>query len=168
MTTHKSFEITRESAASLFAKGTFSVPLFQRDYKWDEDDCHNFWDDVMKGGEHYAAGIVLQRRNKGFYDIIDGQQRITTISLLAIAAMRILKFEFLGGDEKTRAQCMKKVGSAFLVNPPVNQPEWNGDWQHADFAKLSKLRVWDDHEDFYYDLLALARPSLNRPFFFSP
>ena len=155
MTAHKPFEITRESAKSLFAKGTFFVPLFQREYKWDEDDCHNFWDDAMKGREHYAAGIVMQRRNKGYYDIIDGQQRITTISLLAIAAMRVLKFEFPGGDEKTRARCINKIGSAFLVS----QPEWSKDWQHADFAKLSKLRVWDDHEDFYHDLLALYPPS---------
>ena len=157
MTTHKSFEITRESAKSLFAKGTFLVPLFQREYKWDEDDCQNFWDDVMKKKEHYAAGIVLQRSNKGYYDIIDGQQRITTISLLAIAAMRVLRFQFPGGDEKTRARCMNEVGSAFLVN---NQPIWSTDWQRDGFAKFSKLRVWDDHQDVYYDLLALSPPSI--------
>ena len=163
MTSHKPFEITPASAAVLFSNRTFFVPLFQRDYKWDEDDCKNFWDDVVEEGEHYAAGIVLRRRNKGYYDIIDGQQRITTISLLAIAAMRVLRFDFPDGDEKTRAQCINDVGRAFLVN----RPEWNMAWQRDNFSIISKLRVWDDHEDFYYGLLALY-PHLPKASSFRP
>ena len=74
---------------------TFEVPPFQRDYSWDKEEWEDLWLDIMgldDEGDHYMGYVVLQetKESKNFL-IIDGQQRITTISILIIAAVKLLK-----------------------------------------------------------------------------
>lgn len=66
----------------------FQVPPFQRDYKWrDTEELQELWDDLSASyendQEHFLGTIVLSNagdRNK--MDVVDGQQRLTTVSLL--------------------------------------------------------------------------------------
>ncbi len=74
---------------------TFEVPPFQRDYSWDKEEWEDLWLDLIgidEEGDHYMGYVVLQetKESKNFL-IIDGQQRITTISILIIAAVKILQ-----------------------------------------------------------------------------
>jgi len=88
---------------SLVGNGrTFEVPAFQRDYSWDKEEWEDLWLDLMaidEEGDHYMGYVVLQetRESKRFL-IIDGQQRITTISILITAAVKLLKDK--GDDER--------------------------------------------------------------------
>jgi uncharacterized protein with ParB-like and HNH nuclease domain len=74
------------------------VPLFQRDYSWDEDNWDDLWSDLMNAHTHdeahYMGSFVLQvegdERDKVFW-IIDGQQRITTLSIVVLAVIQNLK-----------------------------------------------------------------------------
>jgi len=73
---------------------TFEVPPFQRDYSWDKEEWEDLWLDIIgldDEGDHYMGYVVLQetKESKNFL-IIDGQQRITTISILIIAAVKLL------------------------------------------------------------------------------
>lgn len=73
---------------------TFEVPPFQRDYSWDKEEWEDLWLDIMgldDEGDHYMGYVVLQetKESKNFL-IIDGQQRITTISILIAAAVKLL------------------------------------------------------------------------------
>ena len=76
----------------------FVVPVFQRDYSWTEDECEQLWEDLMRIGgsqreeEHFFGSLVyIATRDQGAaftkWLLVDGQQRLTTISLL-MAAMR--------------------------------------------------------------------------------
>jgi uncharacterized protein with ParB-like and HNH nuclease domain len=74
---------------------TFEVPPFQRDYSWDKEEWEDLWLDLIgidEEGDHYMGYVVLQetKESKNFL-IIDGQQRITTISILIIAAVKLLQ-----------------------------------------------------------------------------
>jgi uncharacterized protein with ParB-like and HNH nuclease domain len=74
---------------------TFEVPPFQRDYSWDKEEWEDLWLDLIgidEEGDHYMGYVVLQetKESKKFL-IIDGQQRITTISILIIAAVKLLQ-----------------------------------------------------------------------------
>ncbi len=74
---------------------TFEVPAFQRDYSWDKEEWEDLWLDLIgldEEGDHYMGYVVLQetKESKKFL-IIDGQQRISTISILIIAAVNLLK-----------------------------------------------------------------------------
>lgn len=75
----------------------FVIPIYQRTYSWSKRECRQLWDDIVRTGEnkginaHFVGSIVYIE--KGLYSItsqspllvIDGQQRLTTLSLLIAA-----------------------------------------------------------------------------------
>lgn len=73
---------------------TYEVPPFQRDYSWDKEEWEDLWLDLLaldQEGDHYMGYLVLQEtKEPKKFIIIDGQQRITTISLLILAAVKYL------------------------------------------------------------------------------
>ena len=75
----------------------YSVPRFQRDYSWTAIEWDDLWQDIEglfeEGGEeeHYMGYLVLQSKDSKNYDVIDGQQRLTTLSILVLAFLGNLK-----------------------------------------------------------------------------
>ncbi|RVZ09646.1 DUF262 domain-containing protein [Helicobacter pylori] len=74
----------------------FVIPIYQRVYSWEEKQCKQLWDDIIKTGGndqiegHFIGSIVfvhdgIYTTNHNELLIIDGQQRLTTITLLLIA-----------------------------------------------------------------------------------
>lgn len=86
------------------AEGTrFVIPVFQRVYSWDARQCEELWEDVMNAGaqasgeaEPHFMGMLLYSADTETWngaqqlDIIDGQQRMTTMTLLLCALARYL------------------------------------------------------------------------------
>src|SRR5438034_2864460 len=80
----------------------FVIPIYQRTYSWTEKECRQLWDDIVRTGSndavsaHFVGSIVYIE--KGLYQVssqspllvIDGQQRLTTVSLLLEALARAL------------------------------------------------------------------------------
>jgi len=72
---------------------SYRVPQFQSDYSWDVDHWDDLWPDIVGlfGDEpepvHYMGCLVLQSADGRSFDIIDGQQRMTTPSLLMLASV---------------------------------------------------------------------------------
>lgn len=62
----------------------FSIPNFQRPYAWTNKNIQDFWSSVVSNEKEYFIGNIVAVDNKPL-QIIDGQQRITTISLLLVA-----------------------------------------------------------------------------------
>ena len=91
------FSTKNETFRKLLGNGlTYRVPRFQRDYSWDDEQWEDLWQDILgimiDGGEpaHYMGYLVLQSDDDKIFDIIDGQQRITTLSIIVLAALRVL------------------------------------------------------------------------------
>lgn len=74
---------------------SFMVPKFQRDYSWEKEQWDDLWQDIdtmiLENDEHYMGYLVLQTTDDKNYNIIDGQQRFTTILLLIYAAIKCIK-----------------------------------------------------------------------------
>ena len=76
---------------------SYRVPPFQRDYSWGSDEWDDLWQDLVAlfdedaEDAHYMGYLVLQSENQRDFEIIDGQQRITTLSLLVLAAIAQLR-----------------------------------------------------------------------------
>lgn len=79
---------------------TYSIPPFQRDYSWVEENWEELWFDIIAmyseeddaETEHYMGYLVLQESaNKKSSAVIDGQQRITTISIIILSALNHLQ-----------------------------------------------------------------------------
>ncbi len=76
-------------------KADFLIPDYQRPYAWDEDQCQTLWDDIFafsfpnnnssafnKNEEYFLGSIVTYRNDSGKSEVIDGQQRLTTLMLM--------------------------------------------------------------------------------------
>ncbi|MFN3605356.1 MAG: DUF262 domain-containing protein [Leptonema sp. (in: bacteria)] len=74
----------------------YKVPRFQRSYSWTEDNWEDLWQDIfgLKNNEesvHYLGTIVLQTQDNKTFTIIDGQQRIVTLSILILTCVKLLQ-----------------------------------------------------------------------------
>ena len=70
---------------TVFTSGfKFEIPIYQRGYEWEEEHIDKLIDDILNNDDdHYYLGIlVLSKNKKKNYEIIDGQQRMTTLYLL--------------------------------------------------------------------------------------
>lgn len=64
-------------------KGTFFVPSYQRGYRWGTDEVIRLLDDVYSNGKKsYCLQPIVVRRSGEAYELIDGQQRLTTLYLI--------------------------------------------------------------------------------------
>lgn len=102
----------------------FVIPIYQRTYSWNDKECRQLWEDILRTGRndtisaHFVGSIVYVE--KGLYSVtsqspllvIDGQQRLTTITLLIEALARIL-----GESEPIDGFSAKKLRNYFLLNP---------------------------------------------------
>ena len=75
--------------ADLIGKGSFLIPGYQRGYRWTQDevekllnDIYEFNADGTEANEYYCLQPIVVKKIKDEYRIVDGQQRITTISLI--------------------------------------------------------------------------------------
>ena len=92
------FNTSNQTFRQLLGNGlSYRVPPFQRDYSWTDDEWDDLWQDMQglfdPDGEsaHYMGYLVLQSSDSKRFDIIDGQQRITTLSIMILAALGHLK-----------------------------------------------------------------------------
>ncbi|RKV18922.1 hypothetical protein DD749_02720 [Helicobacter pylori] len=101
----------------------FVIPIYQRMYSWEKEHCEQLWDDIIKTGGndqiegHFIGSIVFV--HDGIYTtnynellIIDGQQRLTTITLLFIALRDHLNDE----DEFLEKFSRQKIQNRYLIN----------------------------------------------------
>lgn len=72
-------------------KGHFFVPDYQRGYRWGENEVRQLLDDIYENGEekYYLQPIVVKKRDND-YELIDGQQRLTTLYLILTFLKKIL------------------------------------------------------------------------------
>jgi uncharacterized protein with ParB-like and HNH nuclease domain len=91
---------------------TYHIPRFHRDYSWGQEEWEDLWADITDtlkpGGEpaHYMGYLVLQTGDNRTFEVIDGQQRLATASLIALAAMRLLK-ELIADDASASADSQR-------------------------------------------------------------
>jgi len=97
----------------------FIIPLYQRNYDWKEENCEQLFQDLIKlhnsdRKSHFFGSIVssIQFGTEDIF-IIDGQQRITTVSLLLIAMVNAKKDGLI---EATDAKLVEKIFKRYLVD----------------------------------------------------
>lgn len=77
-------EANDKEIQDIFSSGYFKIPRFQRPYSWEKDEVENFWEDITKNkDENYFIGsMVVFQSTKPYFGIVDGQQRLTTITII--------------------------------------------------------------------------------------
>lgn len=74
----------------------FVIPVYQRNYNWKNEQCKQLFDDLVElnynhKNSHFFGSVVSVNENSKEYTIIDGQQRLTTVSLIMIAMIKAVE-----------------------------------------------------------------------------
>ena len=73
---------------SKFFKDYYIIPDYQRGYSWQDKQIEDFWEDITsaigKNVKHYFGTVYLKSIQDGVYEVIDGQQRLTTLFVFLI------------------------------------------------------------------------------------
>ncbi|MGL2606529.1 DUF262 domain-containing protein [Helicobacter pylori] len=110
----------------IFLEEGYSIPNYQRDYAWKEKNFKDLWEDLeeaikynKKGYKHFIGTMVVAKNkdNKKLYDIIDGQQRTTTIFML----LHVLANEQNEKDKQETRKYLYQKGELKLEVAPQNQ-----------------------------------------------
>lgn len=139
-------------ALTKFLGATYNIPSYQRGYRWEEQEVTELLDDLWRfcndssAGEFYCLQpIVLQKRGENEYDVLDGQQRLTTLFLL-LTYLESFRFElnyrenlfFLKYQTRTRSE-------TFLANKEfVGSVDSNIDFDHMCRAYVTINKWFDD------------------------
>ena len=62
-----------------------NIPAYQRNYCWDKDNITNLWKSLASSSAEIHLGNIIIQERDGLFDIIDGQQRLITLTLFAMA-----------------------------------------------------------------------------------
>lgn len=66
-------------------RGSFYIPSYQRGYRWSETEVVRLLDDIYQNGKkNYCLQPVVVRKKGDHYELIDGQQRLTTLYLVIV------------------------------------------------------------------------------------
>lgn len=133
-------------------KTDFLIPDYQRPYAWQETECQTLWDDIFSfafpnndytqfdsdGDEYFLGPIVTFKNKTGKMEVIDGQQRLTTLMLL----LRAFYAKF-GNMQDNNSRETRKV---------IERCIWKTDeFGHPDKSKLkinSEVATDNEREEF--------------------
>lgn len=147
------------SFGELFSNGKiYRVPPFQRDYSWKEENWEDLWQDILTlhhniSVSHYMGAIVLQSSHTpdNNLTIIDGQQRLATLSIIAVAII-----------EKIKQLVEKKVEpDANKERQEILKRQYLGDKDPRSLRYSSKLILNENNNDFYQSNLVNFRRPIN-------
>ena len=146
-------DVDQKTIKQLFTdkSANFLIPDYQRPYAWDESECQTLWDDIfsfafpdddkdafVQDDEYFLGTIVTYKNDRGQSEVIDGQQRLTTILLL----LRAFYDRFETMEDKTSKDMRKNISQCI----------WKTDeFDNADMKNLkidSEVATDDEKEEF--------------------
>ena len=148
--------IDQQTIYQLFSdkKSDFLIPDYQRPYAWGESECQTLWDDIFtfafpdddcdkfNTDDEYFLGPIVTYKNNGKQEIIDGQQRLTTLMLL----LRAFYTKFVNMQDKNSVNIRKSIAKCI--------------WKADEFGNIiddelkidSQVSTDDDKTEFLYIL----------------
>ena len=136
--------------------GLYRVPPYQRDYSWDEEQWDDLWSDLadlrlQPDDRHYMGAVVVEAQSDREFLVIDGQQRLATLTLLVLAVIdRLGRLADAGEQAEKNRERATALRSRFI-----------GEKDPASLVLSSKLSLNQTDDDFFQDYLVQLRPPLN-------
>ncbi len=142
-----------EDLKELLSNGkSYGVPPYQRDYSWKQEHWEDLWEDLLtievNGEDHYMGAIVLESGERKQFRVIDGQQRMATLSILILASVDYL-YELAGEGEDAAAN---KERAALL------ESSYLGAKDPTSLRIIPKLKLNANDDDFFQLNLAQRKP----------
>jgi uncharacterized protein with ParB-like and HNH nuclease domain len=153
------FSTANQTYRMLMGNGLiYSVPRFQRDYSWTDEEWDDLWNDIENvlspEGEpsHYMGYLVLQSQDSKNFDIIDGQQRLTTLSIIVLAVLsNIQRLINAGEDPENNKRRQDQLRNSLI-----------GYLDPVTLIARSKLNLNRNNDNIYQNYLVPLQPAPRR------
>ncbi|SDL23082.1 DUF262 domain-containing protein [Natronincola ferrireducens] len=130
----------------------FQIPSFQRPYKWDTTHWNDLFSDIIrayeKQTEHFMGTIVLQKNGQGenLRIVIDGQQRLTTISIFLLAFAKWIKVYNSGND--------------YLINTTIKNFLITNQFDGTEIFRITLSNKHNNNQDYQNMINSFYKPSV--------
>jgi uncharacterized protein with ParB-like and HNH nuclease domain len=130
----------------------YEIPKFQRDYTWEIEQWDDLWYDINvlrknEESDHYMGYLVLQTSENKNFQIIDGQQRLTTLSVLILVVLKCLKdLADSGIDTDNNLKRIEALRSSYI-----------GFLDPVTLISNNKLKLNRNSDDYYRQHLVLLK-----------
>lgn len=128
---------------------TYVIPIYQRNYAWEEDEISALIKDVYdsfvknKNDYYYIGTLVTYKRGDSVYEVIDGQQRLTTIYIiLKVLGIKEIRNKLTYGARRNSASTIAKLNDYPNLGDEVDGGIRNG----YDYAKKAIDAIVDESE----------------------
>jgi hypothetical protein len=134
---------------------TYRIPSFQRDYSWTEENWEDLWNDLLITEEsqnpHYMGTIVLQTTEKDdVFIVVDGQQRLTTMTIFSVATIQILQdLKDKGIESEKNRERIEEIQRSFIGKKTISGLHYE-----------SKLKLNRNNDLFFQDRILNRREPL--------
>lgn len=152
----------------LSEQGQYQIPIYQRAYAWENEQCEKLIRDIAEAGtpgnpNHFIGSVILKKEKSSIlslYNVIDGQQRLTSVSLLLLALRRYC-LDFPATLQDQMVSCaIKGLFETHLVNQTFKNTSL--------YYKL-QLKAGNDrteYENLLRNILGNGRLAKNFQFFY--
>ena len=128
-------------------KGRFYIPAYQRGYRWEKEHVQMLLNDIWENGDNNYSlqPVVVKKIDEDNYELIDGQQRTTTLYLILKYMKQVLPFIELNFSLTYET---RKKSEAFLDSIDENLKDDNIDFHHI-YNAYQAIEEWfnDERED---------------------
>src|SRR3989338_9614336 len=130
------------SLSEIFApdnKTKYVIPKFQREYIWNKDNWEELLNDVLESdGNHFIGSIICINKGTDTFnpelELIDGQQRLTTVSLVFSAIYQLLKDKIKDNDDELRTE--------------LTNLKWSLTLRHTQNLRIELSYQNNNHQDY--------------------
>ncbi len=135
---------------------SYQVPPYQRDYSWTEEQWEDLWNDLLelmsdRENRHYLGALVVEGKSDREFLIIDGQQRLATLSLFSLAVIgRLHSMADSGKEADDNRERGRELRNRFV-----------GERDPASLIESSRLQLNETDDVFYQDYLIQLKDPLN-------
>lgn len=135
---------------------TYFVPPYQRDYSWRQEQWEDLWNDITDlrspdDSRHYMGALVVEAQSDRRFVVIDGQQRLATVSVLALAVIDALhELASSGVEAEENRDRARELRNRFI-----------GEKDPASLVESSRLNLNETDNGFYQDYLVQLEEPIN-------
>lgn len=115
------------SIREVLNKDSYIIPIYQRNYEWDKPQIARLIEDInsiRENEQYYLGTLVTFKRNDGYYELVDGQQRHTTLNLIK-AVLGENEYFNLNFQARSECQLFFKELSKNIENISTNEKTQN-------------------------------------------
>ena len=128
--------------------GRFIVPAYQRGYRWTALEVTRLLDDIRdsEGATYYLQPVVVRSRGSDQWELIDGQQRLTTLALIVRYFQQQQYVPRAAVDKYTIEYATRPLSADFLKEPSEGGSSKNIDFFHI-YEAWRAIGAWLDAQD---------------------